>query len=81
MMAISGCSVNSTKKTEEKVILVPDSLLISPCKPINLYDTPRVQGQSQIHNHTCVNQYETTLQGIRDWKQGKLQLYKEADKK
>lgn len=50
---------------------------MSPCEPMNLYATPREQGASQIHNHTCVNKYEAVLQGIRDWKQGKLKLYED----
>jgi hypothetical protein len=65
------------KITKEIPILPPDSLLLSPCKPINAGTTGEETVKAYIENTYCVNQYETSLDTLRKWKSGKQELYKE----
>lgn len=75
MMSLSGCSNNKIVTKEEVPILPPDSLLVSPCKGVNLFSTPRELGENHIENLSCIKQFETNLQSIRDWKVEKQELY------
>jgi len=63
--------------TKEKPILPPDSLLLSPCKPINAGTTGEETVKAYIENTYCITQYETSLESVRKWKTQKQELYKE----
>jgi len=67
------------KTTKEIPILPPDSLLISPCKPISAGTTGAETVKGYIENTYCISQYETSLETIRKWKTQKQELYKETN--
>lgn len=79
-MSISGCSSNLVVRTEVPVF-PPEALLVSPCKPMNLFETPRQQGESQIHNYTCIEKYEASFESLRQWKIEKQSLYNKQSEK
>ena len=74
MLTLQGCS-SALIKTKEVAVLPPDSLLNSPCSPVNVHSTPRELGDSHIKNYKCIEKYETSLQSLRDWKKEKDKLY------
>lgn len=65
------------KITKEIPILPPDSLLISPCKPIPAGTTGIETVKANIENTYCITQYEAVLESNRKWKAAKQELYKE----
>lgn len=62
-------------KTREVPILPPDSLLINLCDPETDFLTPRELGINDLKNISCIEQYQTSLQSLRDWKAKKIKLY------
>ena len=67
-------------KTKEMPILPPESLLVSPCKPIPAGTTGEETVKGYIVNTSCITQYEVTLQSVRDWKVTILKLYEDKKK-
>lgn len=64
------------KVTKEIPILPDDSLLISPCKPIQAGTTGEDTLKAYIENTYCIGKYEKALNTLREWKQQKQELYK-----
>jgi hypothetical protein len=57
-----------------------DSALISPCKAKEAGKTVRTLTKGYVHNTKCIEEYETTLQSLRDWKVKQKSLNKTEEK-
>ena len=75
LILLLGCSNRVIIKEVDKPILPPDSLLLSPCDPIDAGETVRSLGKGYVENTSCVYQHKTTLQSLQEWKKQKEELY------
>lgn len=67
LVLLSGCSTTTVTKWQDNPVKVPESLLKSPCTPYSAGDTLSTLTTAYIKNVTCIGEYESNLESIRQY--------------
>lgn len=78
-MLLSGCSTTQII-TKETPVLVPDSMLVSPCDITASGETVRTLATAKVSDANCIKKHKQVLDSLRVWKQKQQELYKDKNK-
>lgn len=76
LMTLLACSPQTIIKNKEVPILPPDNLLVIPCNKEKAGDTVESLVRAHIENTNCIDQFNTSIQSLIDWKHKQQSIYK-----
>ena len=81
LLSLTACSPKYIYKDRVVLVTPKDSALVSPCIAKEAGKTVRTLAKGYVHNTKCIEEYETTLQSLRDWKVKQQSLTKTKEEK
>ena len=72
--------MNSAPVSRVELVPTPEHLLVHPCEVVGVGNTVESLAKGYIINTTCVGQYKSTLNGIKDYNKTIKDLTQQEDK-
>ena len=77
LLTLGACSNQHMVEQQTKIEVMPDSLLLDPCKSTSAGESVRDLGKAYVKQTLCILQYSTLLEKQREYKQKTIEVHSE----